>query len=375
MKFFEEIILQFYFEDNEKYARFKTKNGDDITDEYLQNHYFEETGFIENTEQLKYTWQRLIQTRYEQNTIGYREIYRGDYFFLTKYFPTNKYSKLNQDFIFDFKKGKNTEYYAKIFSESILNLLNQDKELAKTITILPIPASTKLGTEKRYKKLFELISENTGVINGYDIIKVTKDREASHLIGKYYNVENNYEIDFDKISYPYRIIIIDDIITKGGTFINIVNKIKESSIIKNKLKMNSSLDEYKNFIIGLFLGETYSSYRDYDYYKKCRLEKAEFKLPINDLISKGKDFLKIKNFDIKNNINWFNYCNDNYQYKFDKEERQIRNLSKFSSSGNELIKYYIDEYYVKLAEQGNLYIQIELAKIYEQIQEYTQAFY
>lgn len=356
---FEEIILRFY---DGTHARFETKNGEKITERFLQEHYFKETGFIGTEEKLKEIWQKIIKTKYEKNIIGYSEREKKDCFFLTKYFPTNKYPKLNQDFVFDFKNGKNTEYYADIFSETILNLLNQNKELAETITILPIPASTKEKNEIRYKKLFELISEKTGVINGYDVITVSKNREASHLVGKFQELEDNIEIDFEKLTCPYRIIFIDDIITTGNSFLKIFDKIKQSPIIKEKL--NNFPTKCSNFIIGLFLAETYTgkerAYCPYEEYRR----KPDFSNPLKKYLLKGEEFVTLENFNIEQAIEWFKYYNKKYVYKHKKDIYFYDNKSLETFNMYKLINNYVLNYLYPI-QQGNGYIQYRIGEFYE----------
>ena len=133
---------------------------------------------------------------YDKNLIGHTEIRNLDCFYFTRYYPVNKYGyNENQDFIFEFKEGTCPEIYARIFSRTILSLFgdliygnqeNHTKFLEKTI-ILPVPASTQEKHKQRYEDLFRLISEKTGVINGYDVITVSKNREASHLVGKLFS--------------------------------------------------------------------------------------------------------------------------------------------------------------------------------------------
>ena len=91
-----------------------------------------------------------------------------------------------QQFIFNFKDSLDTEKYAQIFSDVIKTLFykvvpkKEIKEFLKTINIIPFPSTTKKSYEKRYKLFCKLISEKTGVINGYDFIEILYDTKPKH---------------------------------------------------------------------------------------------------------------------------------------------------------------------------------------------------
>ena len=107
-------------------------------------------------------------------------------------------------------------------------------------------ASTIHKNEKRYKRLFELISERTGVINGYNIVEVINDREAKHLTNEYNSVDSHIKIHFEKLKSPRRIILIDDVITRGRTIKELANKFIDR--------------EKGSFVVGMVLAETYSDW-------------------------------------------------------------------------------------------------------------------
>ena len=189
---------------------------------------------------------------YNNNIIGYTEVRNLNCFYFTKYYPVNKYGYTqNQQFVFDLKNGVNPEYYAEIFSIGINKLfgnLAYKKDLKKMIsdiTIIPVPASSNFNHERRFKKLFELISEKTGVINGYDVVEILNDKEPKHLTNHHNSLESHVKIHFEKIKEPRKIILIDDVITTGKTISEFANKFRS-----NKLNFG--------FVVAMALSKTIS---------------------------------------------------------------------------------------------------------------------
>ena len=91
-----------------------------------------------------------------------------------------------------------------------MNLFNlKYKETGKSfleeIIILPVPASTQEKHQKRYEDLFRLISEKTGVKNGYYYIKIKNNVEAKHLSNTRTSLDDHIEINysFKRISLYY----------------------------------------------------------------------------------------------------------------------------------------------------------------------------
>lgn len=188
---------------------------------------------------------------YNDNIIGYAEVKDLNCFYFTKYYPVNRYGYTqNQQFVFDLKNGVNPEYYAEIFSIGINKLFGNlayknNKKMINEITIIPVPASSKETHERRFKKLFELISEKTGVRNGYDVVEILNDKMPKHLGNQYNSLDSHIKIHFEKIKEPKKIILIDDVITTGRTILEFANKFK-----------NNKLDS--EFVIAMALSKTIS---------------------------------------------------------------------------------------------------------------------
>ena len=97
------------------------------------------------------------------------------------------------------------------------------KETLKYITLVCIPASTKVATERRYKVFAERLCNETGMINAYTHIKVIKDSTPKNKGG-----EGKPEIEYDSLFFMSKnIILFDDVITKGNSMLRMKNKMEE----------------------------------------------------------------------------------------------------------------------------------------------------
>lgn len=308
------------FRINNKYAYFKTNN-DDILDEATFNKIapikFKDTIEFNSFSYLCKMWDLFENTKYdkgliENHTLIDKKEENLEYFNLTTYFPKNKYSKLNQYFVFNFKEGKNTEYYADIFSEVINELFCHNQKILETVIILPIPASSQEKTEKRYEKLFNLISQKTGTINGYDMVKVLKNISSKHLSWKRVNLEDHIKLDLVKLPTPIKILIIDDVITQGRTFKDFV------TLLKKSLDKNNTLNYI--FIKGLFLSKTIDRDTSNILFEGLNNEENYvFFYP------KKEHYKDIKNCNFKL------YINNNKNYLIEKKELKLEKLEIDSS--------------------------------------------
>lgn len=266
---------------------FITKDKQEITAKYFENNnlYFKETNLIFSFEKLERIWDLIVKTKYDKGIIYYENIKSLDCFSLTKYFPT-RYGYLNQGFVFDFKNGKKPELYAEIFAETICNLLKNRKDLLKETIIVPVTASTKLINEIRFKKLFELISLKSGVANGYNAVEVKQDRQPKHMRGYFQTSSKGaVDIDFNQLKNFKRIILIDDVITKGNSVSEFATK------IKNNLRTNG---KNSPSILVLSLGRTVKA-------EEVEAEKIQNNKNYLDALSlKGKGSIKISEINIQN---------------------------------------------------------------------------
>lgn len=154
-----------------------------------------------------------------------------EYFSLYNYYPTNcdwDASESEWDvrnLIWDFKANPNrpqSEYEIRTKHEQALNrvLPNLVKAInhyfgsKKTkLTLVCIPSSKRIVTERRYKDLAQKLCCATGMSNGYDYVAVTSEGEAKHLGG---TSSAEYGIDSNYFKDRY-VLLFDDVITSGSS--------------------------------------------------------------------------------------------------------------------------------------------------------------
>jgi FMN phosphatase YigB (HAD superfamily)/predicted amidophosphoribosyltransferase len=158
----------------------------------------------------------------------------------------SQYNKKSRNAIINFKMGKrkSIESMANVVSEVIETIIPEYKR--NDWQFVPIPASTKEDTEKRLKKFCELISKNTNVLNGYGCI-FNQDRKKLNKKGEKIKIKNlndfnKYYCINEKKLKSKNVILFDDVITYGNSFVISAYKLREICGVNN--------------IIGIFLGKT-----------------------------------------------------------------------------------------------------------------------
>lgn len=141
--------------------------------------------------------------------------------------------------IYRFKNGDIGEETGRLMGWFIRELLQR---IHLTIPInwwfCVIPASTERKTRARFRNFCKTVCDYTGLLNGYNIIYNTFDREAIHLTNN--RVSPLSFINIREVSGK-RIILFDDIITTGGSFTQTAEKLLDNGALE---------------VIGLFLGQT-----------------------------------------------------------------------------------------------------------------------
>jgi len=139
-----------------------------------------------------------------------------------KYFPkrirnVGEKEVADRQMVYDFKDGRSFEAVAQMTAAS---LKEQYGDGCKDITFVPVPASTSEKNKLRYKAFCERVCELTGVINGYDHVKVTGGRLAIHENRKLEKeIRKVSIIEFDEIWFNGKnIVTFDDVITRGITW-------------------------------------------------------------------------------------------------------------------------------------------------------------
>ena len=158
--------------------------------------------------------------------------------YLPKRYSATTKQKNDREIIYDFKNG--------YCSLGLINtIIEYIKEIKKELggnnwRVCFIPASTHHKTACRYQKLATCIEKETGIACDYHTILPIQDQESGHITGKKANPAKNFTIKTSDVDGK-NIILIDDVITRGMTFMQTTNK-----LIRNGA----------NMVRGLFLAKT-----------------------------------------------------------------------------------------------------------------------
>ena len=178
----------------------------------------------------------------------------NNYQYLKEYLPVryqaNAQQLADRQTCYNFKDGYLNDEVKSGFLNKIQEITNGEKT---GWAICFIPASTKSKTQIRYKKLAEAI-QASGYKVAIDAIYNEHDHEAGHLTGKTGNPIEGFGFNTSGIAGK-KIIVIDDIITRGKTFQMVAEKL---------MAMGATT------VTGLFLAKTINP--DYTPY----LDPAEF---------------------------------------------------------------------------------------------------
>lgn len=148
----------------------------------------------------------------------------NNYHYLKDYLPVryqaNAQQLADRQTCYNFKDGNINDEVKSGFQNKIQEITNGEKT---GWVICFIPASTKSKTQTRYKKLAEAI-QASGYMVAINAIYNEHDHEAGHLTGKTGNPIEGFGFNTSGIAGK-KIIVIDDIITRGKTFQMVAEKL------------------------------------------------------------------------------------------------------------------------------------------------------
>lgn len=164
------------------------------------------------------------------------------YTYIKEYLPVRYSATLEQksdrQIVYDFKDG----YCSSTIKKALVDRIREIRQCfnGSNWRICFIPASTHYRTIARYKALAEFLQRETGVPCSVSTIETIHDEIAGHLGGKKANPAENFRIQSKEVS-NMNIILIDDVITRGNTFVRTADK-----LVVNGAKQ----------VVGLFLAKT-----------------------------------------------------------------------------------------------------------------------
>jgi predicted amidophosphoribosyltransferase len=119
-----------------------------------------------------------------------------------------------RNLVYAFKDGVNTVHVVDTLAVIILRSFSA-QEIAETLLVV-VPASTAAKNENRFKRFCELLSQKTGLVNGYTAIKPTSDRDA--FKGQT-GVKKTANLSYDSTLIARRkVLLFDDVMTTGASF-------------------------------------------------------------------------------------------------------------------------------------------------------------
>ena len=164
------------------------------------------------------------------------------YNYIMEYLPKRYSATMKQEsdrqVIYDFKNG----YCSLSLMNTIVEHIKEIKEelCGNNWRVFFIPASTHHKTAWRDQKRAAVSEKETGMGCDYHTSLPSQDQESGHIAGKKTNPAENFNIKTSDVAGK-NIILIDDVITRGMTFMQTTNKLTRNGA---------------NMVRGLFLAKT-----------------------------------------------------------------------------------------------------------------------
>ena len=147
------------------------------------------------------------------------------YHYTMEYLPTryeaNEREWDNRHAVWNFKDGVCSPSILRDLVEIINRIVGGNNKSDYVICF--IPASTTQKTTNRFSSVARRLSERTGVRATLSGIIKTTDSEAGHIAGKSCNPTADFCFHSDEFKGK-KVILIDDVITRGRTFTQTANK-------------------------------------------------------------------------------------------------------------------------------------------------------
>jgi hypoxanthine phosphoribosyltransferase len=164
------------------------------------------------------------------------------YYYSKKNFPTlPKEQQLFRELLWDFKDGNHSIEVSEIITSAILNLRSID---FSSFSACIIPASTNKKTKTRFFDFICNVCDILEIENGYSFIQVIRDHEQTKGNSSK-NIIQYLKFNKEKIRNK-SILLFDDVITSGQSFVQCANELKKFGAKK---------------VIGIFIGKTYSIFK------------------------------------------------------------------------------------------------------------------
>ena len=188
--------------------------------------------------QAELTRRRNLAAQFKYITLGgHKAAYCFDYYPKNRFPSVTAQQEADRRAVWNFKDGS--------YSYGLNRLAdfldgNFTKEEMKNVVVCVIPASTQYKNDIRYKTMCAKIAEKFPVINGYNYITINTERSDSRTQKSSDTVWN---LSLSSSVRGKTVVLFDDITTRGTSFIQVANKLKEAGASN---------------VHGFFLGKTLS---------------------------------------------------------------------------------------------------------------------
>lgn len=148
--------------------------------------------------------------------------------YLPKRYSATQSQIADRSIVYNFKNtGTCHHSFLSLFSDTIKQQAGSNKS---DYVICFIPASSHEKSLRRYRSLATYLEEHTGVRACLSAIKRTIDKESDHFNGKCGDPLEG--ISFDPSNFcGKKVILIDDVLTRGRTFISIANELLDRGAV------------------------------------------------------------------------------------------------------------------------------------------------
>jgi hypoxanthine-guanine phosphoribosyltransferase len=145
----------------------------------------------------------------------------------SRYIGLSQKQLQDRETVYAFKKGNLSESVKKLFLSKVREIVSGN---SSDWVICFIPASTKFKTEIRYNNLASYLSRELGCPAYVDAIVKTTDSPSGHISGKSNNPTEDFVVKSEYLRKK-RVILIDDVITRGKTFDDTADLIMSSGAV------------------------------------------------------------------------------------------------------------------------------------------------
>lgn len=143
--------------------------------------------------------------------------------YLPKRYDANAQQEHDRELCYSFKDGILYDEVKDAFLEKIESITGGN---TTDWVVCFIPASTEYKTRQRFSRLAQVI-ENAGYVVKKDAVYNKYDTEAGHIAGKEDDPTASFGFDGSKVNGK-KVILIDDIITRGKTYGNVADKLENA---------------------------------------------------------------------------------------------------------------------------------------------------